>query len=105
VVTAGFGCKRSPTRKAFVMSAGSPQQPSTRVELASLVNEFAAVRITLDTAGHDSRLVISDIESGDEIVLSPIELASLCQATPEDRVNWLRVGSYRDEPARRGTSR
>jgi hypothetical protein len=86
------------------MNAGSPQQPSTRVELASLINEFAAVRVTLDTAGHDSRLVITDIESGDEIVLSPIELASLCQATPEDRLNWLRVGEYRDERRRPDTS-
>jgi hypothetical protein len=82
------------------MSAGSSQPPGTRVELARLTNEFASVRISLDTAGHDSRLVITDIESGNDIVLSPIELASLCQATPEDRLNWLRVGEYRDERLR-----
>ncbi len=68
-----------------------------RVELATLVNEFAAVRVSLDNLGHDARLVLADVETGDEIVLSPIELASLCLATPDDRLNWLRVGEYRDE--------
>jgi len=68
-----------------------------RAELATLVNEFAAVRVSLDRAGHDVRLHVQDIESGAEILLSPIELASFCQASPEDRVGWLRVGQYRDE--------
>jgi hypothetical protein len=79
------------------MTSRSPRPPSVRVDLASLANEFASVRISLDTAGHDARLVVTDIESGNEIILSAIELASLCQATPEDRTNWLRVGEYRDE--------
>ena len=52
---------------------------------------------TVDTAGHDSRLYIQDVETGDEIMLSPIELASLCLASPDDRIAWLRVGQYRDE--------
>jgi hypothetical protein len=68
-----------------------------RVELATLINEFAAVRVSLDRSGHDVRLHVQDIEAGTEILLSPIELASFCQATPEDRVEWLRVGQYRDE--------
>jgi hypothetical protein len=70
-----------------------------RVELATLVNEFAAVRVSLDRFGHDPRLLVEDIETGDEILLSPIELASLCLASAEDRLNWLRVGPYRDERA------
>ena len=68
-----------------------------RVELATLMNEFASVRVSLDRAGHDVRLHVEDLESGAEILLSPLELASFCLATPEDRVDWLRVGQYRDE--------
>ena len=70
-----------------------------RRELATLLNEFASVRVSLDLQGHDPRLHLQDLETGDEILLSPIELASLCLASPEDRVNWLRVGPYRDERA------
>lgn len=68
-----------------------------RVELATLMNEFASVRVSLDRAGHDVRLHVQDLETGAEILLSPLELASFCMATPEDRVDWLRVGQYRDE--------
>jgi hypothetical protein len=70
-----------------------------RVELATLINEFAAVRVSLDRNGHDPRLLVEDMETGAEILLSPIELASLCLASADDRVNWLRVGQYRDERA------
>ncbi|HEV7871191.1 MAG: hypothetical protein JWR28_2679 [Modestobacter sp.] len=85
------------------MSTGngtSPERPGkagSRVELATLMNEFASVRLTLDTAGHGPRLLVEDTETGAEILLSPIELASLCLATSDDRLNWLRVGQYRDE--------
>jgi hypothetical protein len=79
------------------MTPGSASGDGQREELATLINEFAAVRISLDKQGHDARLHVQDIETGDEILLSPIELASLCLASPEDRVNWLRVGQYRDE--------
>jgi hypothetical protein len=75
----------------------SPEQAGTRVELATLMNEFASVRITLDTAGHGPRLLVEDTEAGTEILLSPIELASLTLASADDRLNWLRVGQYRDE--------
>jgi hypothetical protein len=67
------------------------------VPLANLVNEFAAVRVSLDRAGHDPRLLIEDTETGDSILLSPIELAALVLASSDDRLNWLRVGQYRDE--------
>lgn len=66
-------------------------------ELATLTNEFASVRISLDTAGHQPRLLVEDLETGDTILLSPIELASLTLATGDDRLNWLRVGTYREE--------
>lgn len=68
-----------------------------RRELASLINEFAAVRVSLDSTGNGDRLLVEDLESDDYIFLSPLELVSLCLATPDDREDWLRVGNYRDE--------
>ncbi|MBM7369198.1 hypothetical protein [Gordonia hydrophobica] len=70
---------------------------TSRRELASLINEFAAARVTLDSSGNGDRLLVEDLESGDFIFLSPLELVSLCLATPDDREDWLRVGNYRDE--------
>jgi hypothetical protein len=69
-------------------------------ELAELRNEFASVRIALDERGNGPRLLVQDLETGAEILLSPLELASLCLAEPADRLDWLRVGHYRDERGR-----
>jgi hypothetical protein len=41
---------------------------------------------------------VRDNETGDDILLSAIELASLCLATSEDRAGWLKVGLYRTDP-------
>ncbi|EIV91852.1 hypothetical protein [Frankia sp. QA3] len=73
------------------------------LESAELANEFAAVRISVDRRGNSPRLLVEDLETGESILLSPIELASLCLAAPEDRLDWLRVGAYREErsPVRR----
>lgn len=79
------------------MTAHEAARAGERRELATLTNEFAAVRLSLDTAGHQPRLLVEDIENGERILLSPIELASLCLATGDDRLNWLRVGAYREE--------
>ena len=68
-----------------------------RVRLAVVQNEFASVTVSLDTAGHSPRLHVQDNETGDDILLSAIELASLCLATSEDRAGWLKVGLYRTE--------
>lgn len=68
-----------------------------RRELAELVNEFAAVRLSLDVNGNGPRLLVEDLESGEHVFLCPLELASFTQATPEDREDWLRVGNYRGE--------
>jgi hypothetical protein len=65
--------------------------------VAHLSNEFAVVRISVDDTGNGPRLLVEDAETGDHIFLSPLELASLCLATPEDRQEWIRVGNYRDE--------
>jgi hypothetical protein len=71
--------------------------PADRRVLAELVNEFAAVKLSLDLSGNGPRLLVEDIETGDQVFLSPLELSSFTQATPEDREDWLRVGNYRDE--------
>ena len=73
------------------------QHQAGRVRLAIIENEFASVTVSLDTAGHSPRLHVQDNETGDDILLSAIELASLCLATGEDRAGWLKVGLYRTE--------
>jgi hypothetical protein len=73
------------------------QRRSDPVRLTVVENEFASVTISLDTAGHSPRLHVRDNETGDDILLSAIELASLCLATSEDRAGWLKVGLYRTD--------
>jgi hypothetical protein len=73
------------------------QHGTDRVRLAVVENEFASVTVSLDTAGHSPRLHVQDNETGDDILLSAIELASLCLATGEDRAGWLKVGLYRTD--------
>ncbi|MDT7764102.1 MAG: hypothetical protein QOC63_3522 [Mycobacterium sp.] len=82
-------------RKPTAMAA--PNGNPKRRELAILINEFAAVRLWLDRSGNGSRLLVEDLESGDETFLDPLELSSFTVATPEDREDWLRVGNYRGE--------
>ena len=74
------------------------QAHGDRVRLAVVESEFASVTISLDTAGHSPRLHVRDNETGHDILLSAIELASLCLATSEDRAGWLKVGLYRADP-------
>lgn len=81
------------------MDAAQRPTPEIR-ELALLCNEFASVRVSLDERGNGPRLLVQDLESGAEILLSPLELASFCLATGDDRLDWLRVGHYRDERGR-----
>jgi hypothetical protein len=71
--------------------------PAGRRVLAELINEFAAVRVSLDISGNGPRLLVEDLERGEQVFLCPLELASFTQATPEDREDWLRVGNYRGE--------
>jgi hypothetical protein len=62
-----------------------------------LTSEFASVQVSLDSDANGPRLLVRDIESGAQIYLDPLELASFCQATEDDRAGWLRVGPYRNE--------
>jgi hypothetical protein len=73
------------------------QHQADRVQLTVVENEFASVTVSLDRAGHSPRLHVRDNETGDDILLSAIELASLCLATSEDRAGWLKVGLYRTD--------
>ena len=47
-------------------------------------NEFAAVEITLDLEGNDSRLKVRDLRSGRFSLLDALELEGLAQCRPED---------------------
>lgn len=42
-----------------------------------LISEFAAVEITRDDRGNGPRLLIRDLQTGQEISLDPLELAAL----------------------------
>ena len=79
-----------------VNSRGAPPGDG-RARLAIVESEFASVTVSLDTAGHSPRLHVRDNETGDDVLLSAIELASLCLATAQDRAGWLRVGLYRGD--------
>lgn len=46
-------------------------------------NEFAAVRLTLDSAANDLRLHIEDLETGAVALLDAFALRSLCRLPPE----------------------
>ena len=84
-------------------NTGQVNTPAGRRVLADLVNEFAAVRLSLDVNGNGPRLLVEDLEGGKQVFLCPLELASFTLATAEDREEWVRVGNYRGE--RRPTER
>jgi len=84
-------------------NTGQVNTPAGRRVLADLVNEFAAVRLSLDVNGNGPRLLVEDLEGGEQVFLCPLELASFTLATAEDREEWIRVGNYRGE--RRPTER
>ncbi|OBH01469.1 hypothetical protein A5692_02550 [Mycobacterium sp. E342] len=71
--------------------------PGRRKPLADVVNEFAGVRLWLDSNGNGDRLAIEDLDSGDLVFLCPLELASMTRSTESDRERWLHVGTYRAE--------
>ncbi len=78
-------------------NTGQVNTPAGRRVLADLVNEFAAVRLSLDVNGNGPRLLVEDLEGGEQVFLCPLELASFTMATAEDREDWIRVGNYRGE--------
>ena len=59
-----------------------------------LMSEFAWVRVRRDDSGRGPRLLIEDLEAGQSVLLDPLELASMCHSTDEQRREWLRTGPY-----------
>ena len=49
-----------------------------------LSNEFAAVEIASDENGNGPRLLIRDLQTGQEIYLDPLEMAALAWTRHED---------------------
>jgi hypothetical protein len=47
-------------------------------------NEYASVKVTVDTEGKGTRLKVEDLSSGTVIYLDPLELQALAWATRED---------------------
>jgi hypothetical protein len=62
-----------------------------------LTSEFASVQVTMDSDANGPRLLVRDLETGAQVYLDPLELASFCHATEDDRAGWLRVGPYRND--------
>lgn len=65
---------------------------------AVVANEFAAIQVSVDYNGGSPRLLLEDLTTGKSIYLDPLEMASLCEASDDDRQRWLLVGAYRPAP-------
>jgi len=82
-------------RKLIAMDAsnGNPK----RRELAILINEFAAVRLWLDRNGNSARLLVEDLESGDEGLPGSTRAVQLHGGDPGGSRGLAEVGNYRVE--------
>jgi hypothetical protein len=58
-------------------------KPTVRQEWV-LANEFAHVRLTIDTNGNDPRLRIEDLASGNSVALDAFMLLGLITATEQE---------------------
>ncbi len=54
-----------------------------------IANEFAQVRLTIDTNGNDPRLCIEDLATERRIYLDAFGLAGLTTATPEELARYM----------------
>ncbi len=70
----------------------------------ALASEFAAVSVSIDLTANGPRLLVRDLVSDATAYLEPLELASFCLATSEDRAAWLEVGAYRVDAVAIGDS-
>lgn len=62
-----------------------------------LISEFAAVEIARDDRGNGPRLMIRDLQTGQEIYLDPMELAALAWTRHEDLLPLLDPGRFKRE--------
>ena len=64
-----------------------------------LINEFAAVEVARDDQGNGPRLMIRDLQTGQEIFLDPLELAALAWTRHEELLPLLDPGRLeRNDP-------
>lgn len=61
----------------------NPSMPENDVQWL-LKNEYASVKVTIDTEGKGPRLKVEDLSSGSTIYLDPIELQALAWTTRDD---------------------
>ena len=57
----------------------------------------AVATLTLDRPRRLNAIVpvlIEDLEAGESVLLDPLELASMCHSTEDQRRVWLRTGPY-----------
>jgi hypothetical protein len=59
-----------------------------------LISEFAAVEIARDNHGNGPRLMIRDLQSGQEVYLDPLELAALASTRHEELLPLLNPGRF-----------
>ncbi len=59
-----------------------------------LVSEFAAVEIARDDRGNGPRLMIRDLQTGQEIYLDPLELAALAWTRHQELLPLLDPGRF-----------
>ncbi|MBV8356871.1 MAG: hypothetical protein JO189_02910 [Deltaproteobacteria bacterium] len=62
-----------------------------------LSSEFAAVEIARNDTGNGPRLMIRDLQTGQEIYLDPLELAALAWTRHEDLRSLLDPGRFERE--------
>ena len=69
--------------------------------LMRLTSEFAAVEVGRDDSGNGPRLLIRDLQTGQEIYLDPLELAALAMSRHQELLPLLDPGRF-DAPLRDG---
>jgi hypothetical protein len=65
---------------------------------ADLTSEFAAVRLTVERHRLGARLSVVNLETGEQIYLDALQLASMCHASEAQQRSWLRTGEYAEGP-------
>lgn len=70
----------------LALRVGGADHVSRGEQAFSLANEFASVRVRLDTAANSPRVEVTDLASGRRILLDPLELVTLSWCSHRDLV-------------------
>ena len=81
-------------RQLFALEGSSYSPSSMTIRLSS---EFAAVEIARNDLGNGPRLMIRDLQTGQEIYLDPLELAALAWTRHEELLPLLDPGRFERE--------